>query len=166
MLCCRLTDGQWKHMYMYTGVSQNSTLCWIELNALTYTEVRKHQKASTQKKLWVTIKTVVLIVFDITYFLSLSRMMVKMVKWEIGLIMRTEWQVSEGNTCEERSWDEKMKAPGKQHYIPESMWAEKNKQAWNVKDGRKRVMQTNRCGFDDQMVWFFSLVCVTVLPGI
>lgn len=98
--------------------NENTCMCTLEfpriqrfteLNAWTYIEVRKHQKASTHKKLGVTIKTVVLIVFDITYFLSLSWMMVKMVIWVTGLIMRTEWQVSEGNTCKERSRDEKMK---------------------------------------------------------
>lgn len=143
---------------------------FTELNAWTYIEVKKHQKAPTHKKLGVTIKTVVLIVFDITYFLSLSWMMVKMVKWVSSQELND--RVSEGNACEERSRDEEMMLQENNTTFQnqcEQKQNERKKMAWNVKDSRERVIQINRCSFDGQMVWFlvwFSSIPVPVFPGI
>ncbi len=145
---------------------------FTELNAWTYIEVKKHQKAPTHKKLGVTIKTVVLIVFDITYFLSLSWMMVKMVKWVTGLITRTEWQGERRKRMRGKKSRWRDEAPGKQHYIPESMWAEtkrEKKNAMECEGQQGKQGKINRCSFDGQMVWFlvwFNSIPVPVFPGI
>lgn len=128
--------------------NENTCARFTELNAWTYIEVKKHQKAPTHKKLGVTIKTVVLIVFDITYFLSLSWMMVKMVKWVTGLITRTEWQGERRKHMRGKKSRWRDDAPGKQHYIPESMWAETKREK---KNGMECEGQQRKSRADKQM---------------
>lgn len=141
--------------------NENTCMCTLEFprmqrftepNAWTYIEVKKLQKAPTHKKLGVTIKTV-LIVFDITYFFSLLWMMVKMVKWVTGLIMRTEWQGERRKHVRGKKSRWRDDAPGKQHYIPESMWAEKKNTDMECEG------QQGKSHADKQM-WFWWSHCL------
>lgn len=137
-------------MYAYAEVSQNSMHRW---NAWT---LRLHKAPEgTYQVEEVPSKTVVLIVFDITYFLSLSLshcdsnlpwMMVKMVKGRL-VTWKPKDGLSEGSTSEEKGGDEKMKwnISGKTEptFQCDCEQKTKKKQAWNVKHSSERVMQTN-----------------------